>query len=50
MPTKKVEGDKGKPLERGRFARILANGFVIDVTPPAEGAPKGKPTSPKPKG
>jgi hypothetical protein len=50
MTTKKVDAGKGKPLERGKFARILANGFVIEVTPPAEGAPKGKPTSPKPKG
>ncbi len=34
MTTKKADTPKAaKQLERGRFARILADGFEIDVTP-----------------
>ena len=54
MTTKKV--DPAKPattkLERGRFARLLSSGFVIEVTPAkkrsaATKSAKAKPVSPE---
>jgi len=48
-PAKQTE----KKLERGRFARLLASGFVIEVTPSrkrsaaVKPAAKPKPASPK---
>lgn len=52
MTTKKADTTKKtRELERGRFARMLASGFVIEVTPSkkrsAVAATKPKPAAPK---
>jgi hypothetical protein len=52
MTTKKADTTKKtKELERGRFARILASGFVIEVTPSKKrstaAATKPTPAAPK---
>jgi hypothetical protein len=53
MTTKKADTTKkSKELERGRFARMLDSGFVIEVTPSKKrstaAATKPKPATPKP--
>ena len=52
MTMKKADTTrKTKELERGRFARILGSGFVIEVTPSNKRstapATKPKPAAPK---
>ncbi len=53
MAMKKADATKkSKELERGRFARMLDSGFVIEVTPSKKRstatATKAKPAAPKP--
>jgi hypothetical protein len=55
MTTKKADPEEKatSKLERGRFARLLASGFVIEVTPSkkrsatVKAATKSKPAPPK---
>ncbi len=48
MTTKKADLAKKTRLERGRFARLLASGFVIAVTPPKKRTAGTKTAKPKP--
>ena len=51
MPTKKADLSKAQPVERGRFAKLLGPGFIVEVTPSKHGTPlpsaQPKPTGPK---
>ncbi len=48
MPTKKADlAKKAQPIERGRFARLLEPGFVVDIWP-AEQPPPTPNATPKP--
>jgi hypothetical protein len=53
MTTKKAEAANREPskLERGRFARLLAKGFMIEIEPAKKpgSIPKSPGTSPAPK-
>ena len=52
MRTKKADPTKGaKPVERGRFAKLLRPGFVVEISPSkrptSEPSPKPKAADPK---
>jgi hypothetical protein len=36
MTTKKVDDNSGQRLERGRFAKLLAAGYTIEVKPSSQ--------------
>jgi hypothetical protein len=50
MTTKKVEAANREPskLERGRFSRLLGNGYVIEVEPAKKPGSIPKSAGPKP--
>ncbi len=44
MTTKKADKTQsGQKLERGRFARLLAAGYTVEVTPSPERKPGNQP-------